>query len=177
MLWAKKRPPELPAASYALAPATLAVAFDAPDWSESDAAAAMPYPSCYYSAGMLAEFFGRNGVKQPQTFPMVRARLVAVNGKPVSAEDYSDERARRQIEREFNVTHMSELPPDNKVAAGAWFGPDDLRRGAISIEYWIAERFGIDVGDTLEFLGARRSILNRGLRYPERHGRQQGVQG
>lgn len=37
----------------------VAVAFDAPDWSESDPAAAMPYPSCYYSAGMLADFFGR----------------------------------------------------------------------------------------------------------------------
>lgn len=36
-----------------------AVAFDSADWSEGDAAAAMPYPSCYYSAGMLADFFGR----------------------------------------------------------------------------------------------------------------------
>lgn len=36
-----------------------AVAFDAADWSESDPAAAMPYPACYYSAGMLADFFGR----------------------------------------------------------------------------------------------------------------------
>lgn len=36
-----------------------AVAFDAPDWAEADPAAAMPYPSCYYSAGMLADLFGR----------------------------------------------------------------------------------------------------------------------
>lgn len=36
-----------------------AVAFDAPDWAESDPAAQMPYPSCYYSAGMLADVFGR----------------------------------------------------------------------------------------------------------------------
>lgn len=35
------------------------VALDASDWSECDPAAAMPYPSCYYSAGMLADFFGR----------------------------------------------------------------------------------------------------------------------
>ncbi len=35
------------------------VAFDSADWSEADPAAAMPYPSCYYSAGMLADFFGR----------------------------------------------------------------------------------------------------------------------
>jgi putative ABC transport system permease protein len=106
----------------------------------------------------LAEFLGRNGVKPPQPFPMVRARLVTVNGKPVGADDYSDERAKRQIEREFNVTYLSGLPPDNKVTAGAWFGPDDLRRGAISIEHWIAERFGIRVGDTLEFLAAGRSF-------------------
>jgi predicted hydrocarbon binding protein len=36
-----------------------AVAFDSADWSEGDPAAGMPYPSCYYSAGMLADFFGR----------------------------------------------------------------------------------------------------------------------
>lgn len=36
-----------------------AVAFDSENWSEGDPGAAMPYPSCYYSAGMLADFFGR----------------------------------------------------------------------------------------------------------------------
>jgi predicted hydrocarbon binding protein len=36
-----------------------AVAFDSPDWAESDPSAAMPYPSCYYTAGMLADVFGR----------------------------------------------------------------------------------------------------------------------
>jgi len=35
------------------------VALDAPDWAESDPTAQMPYPSCYYSAGMLGDFFGR----------------------------------------------------------------------------------------------------------------------
>src|SRR6266571_1162478 len=102
----------------------------------------------------LSEFLERNGVKRPQTFPMVRARLVAINGKQVSAEDYSDERARRQIEREFNVTYLPALPPENKVSEGAWFGPDDLERGAISVEHWIAERFGIRTGDRLDFVSA-----------------------
>jgi len=36
-----------------------AVALDSADWSEADPAAAMPYPACYYSAGLLSEFFGR----------------------------------------------------------------------------------------------------------------------
>ncbi|HET7200816.1 MAG TPA: FtsX-like permease family protein, partial [Burkholderiales bacterium] len=106
----------------------------------------------------LAEFFERNGVGKPQTFPMVRARLIAINGKPVSAEDYTDERARRQVEREFNLTYLSALPPDNRIAEGAWFGPQDLDHGAISIEHWIAERLGVRLGDRLEFLSAGRSF-------------------
>jgi predicted hydrocarbon binding protein len=36
-----------------------AVAFDSVDWAEAEPAAAMPYPSCYYTAGMLADLFGR----------------------------------------------------------------------------------------------------------------------
>ncbi len=106
----------------------------------------------------LAEFLERNGVKRPQSFPMVRARLVAISGKPVGAEDYSDERAKRQIEREFNLTYLSELPSDNKITEGAWFSPEDLGRGAVSVEHWIAERFGIRPGDALEFLSAGRSF-------------------
>ncbi len=35
------------------------VAIDSPDWAEADPSAAMPYPACYYTAGMLADFFGR----------------------------------------------------------------------------------------------------------------------
>jgi putative ABC transport system permease protein len=106
----------------------------------------------------LADFLERNGVAHPQTFPMVRARLVSVDGRPVSAEDYSDERAKRQIEREFNLSYFAELPPDNKVEAGSWFGPEDLKGGAISIEHWVAERLGLRLGDRLEFLAAGRSF-------------------
>lgn len=36
-----------------------AIAFDSPDWAEADPAAGMPFPSCYYTAGVLAEVFGR----------------------------------------------------------------------------------------------------------------------
>jgi putative ABC transport system permease protein len=106
----------------------------------------------------LADFFERNGVRAPQTYPMVRARLVAINGRQVGAGDYSDERARRQIEREFNLTYLSQMPGDNKLSEGAWFTPEDLSAGAISVEYWIAERLGIRRGDRLEFLAAGKTF-------------------
>jgi putative ABC transport system permease protein len=106
----------------------------------------------------LARFFQSNRIKAPDTFPMVRARLVAINGKQVSAADYPDERAKRQIEREFNLTYLSTLPRENSVEQGTWFTADQLAGGAISVEHWIAERLGIRRGDRLEFLSARRSF-------------------
>jgi len=106
----------------------------------------------------LAEFFKDSGIEQPQSFPMVRLRLVGINGRSVRAEDYSDDRAKRQIEREFNVTYMTELPPENEVTEGAWFGEQDLAHGAISVEHWVAERLGIRLGDRLQFESAGRSV-------------------
>ncbi|HKW37952.1 MAG TPA: FtsX-like permease family protein [Burkholderiales bacterium] len=106
----------------------------------------------------LDGFLERNDVGRPQIFPMVRARLIAINGRPVGSEDYADERAKRQIEREFNVSYFSALPPDNRVEEGAWFGSGDLKDGAISVERWVAQRLGIRLGDRLEFLSAGRSF-------------------
>jgi predicted hydrocarbon binding protein len=36
----------------------VAIAVDSPDWAEGEPGAKMPFPSCYYSAGMLATVFG-----------------------------------------------------------------------------------------------------------------------
>ena len=65
----------------------------------------------------------------PELYPMVRGRLVAVNGKPVSEADYAEERARRLVEREFNLSYMDTLPAHNALAAGRWLDP--TRRGAL----------------------------------------------
>lgn len=106
----------------------------------------------------VAEFLGGNGVRRPESFPMVRARLVAINGRQVGAGDYADERARRQIEREFNLTYLEALPPGNQVSEGAWFTPAEFATGAVSVEFWIAERLGIRRGDMLEFVAGGRTF-------------------
>jgi putative ABC transport system permease protein len=106
----------------------------------------------------LAGFFRESGLQPPELFPLVRARLVAINGRAVSGADYADERARRQIEREFNVTDMTEPPPDNEVSQGRWFTRADLEQGAVSVEHWIAERLGIGLGDRLTFEAAGRTF-------------------
>ena len=106
----------------------------------------------------LAQFLRQNGVVAPTSYPMVRARLTAINGRAVGAADYADERARRQIDREFNLSFMQTLPPGNQVTDGRWFTREDYAQGAVSVETWIAERLGIKLGDRLTFNGGGASV-------------------
>ncbi|MCX5756773.1 MAG: hypothetical protein NTX19_11805 [Gemmatimonadetes bacterium] len=46
--------------SITIAPVGDVVAMvDSADWAEADPVSALPYPSCHYTTGMLADFFGR----------------------------------------------------------------------------------------------------------------------
>ncbi len=106
----------------------------------------------------LTHFLAQNKVAAPATYPMIRARLTAINGRAVSAADFSDERAKRQIDREFNLSFMQTIPPGNQVSGGRWFSADDLARGSVSVEVWIAERLGIKLGDQLSFSGGGADV-------------------
>ena len=109
-------------------------------------------------------FFDSKGIAVPELYPMVRGRVVAVNGRPVSEADYEEERAKRLIEREFNLSYMSELPSHNEIAAGRWFQPGGQE---LSVEQGIAERLGWKLGDELtwtvggETLKARITSLRK----------------
>jgi len=102
----------------------------------------------------LQAFFAARRIAVPDIYPMVRGRLVALNGRPVSDDDYAEERAKRLVEREFNLSYMSELPSHNSITAGRWFSPDEK---ALSVEQGIAERLGWQLGDELTFeVGSQR---------------------
>src|SRR3546814_10308841 len=62
---------------------------------------------------------------------MVRGRLVAINEKPVSAASYENDRARRMVDREFNLSYASMLPASNEMLEGRWLDPD---RNEVSLE-------------------------------------------
>ncbi|OBS30345.1 ABC transporter permease [Tepidimonas fonticaldi] len=88
------------------------------------------------------------GVDRYDWYPMVRGRLVAINGQPVRPEQFSGDRAQRLVEREFNLSYSRELPAHNPLAAGRW-QPDEA--GAISIETGLAETLGLRLGDRMTF--------------------------
>jgi putative ABC transport system permease protein len=88
------------------------------------------------------------GVTQFDWFPMIRGRLIAINGKPVTPDDYADDRAKRLVDREFNLSNSASLPTQNTVVAGLWT-PEEA--GAISLEEGIAKTLNVKLGDSLRF--------------------------
>lgn len=96
----------------------------------------------------LSQHFGR----EIAFSPMVRGRLVEVNGQPVDTRRFEDARARRLAEREFNLSYTDALPQGNRIVAGKWWGRE-ARGGAagISFEEGIAQSLGVNLGDSLTF--------------------------
>jgi len=96
----------------------------------------------------VREFFAAHRIEVPDLYPMVRGRLSAVNGRKVSESDFAEERARRLVEREFNLSFSEQPPAHNVLSAGRWFAPAARE---ISVEEGIAQTLGWKLGDELTF--------------------------
>ncbi len=95
------------------------------------------------------------GVAHPNLYPMIRGRLIQVNDKPITAQTYVDNQAKRMVDREFNLSTMRDLPPMNKIIAGHWY--DDQRPEA-SVEEGIAKTLHLNLGDKLVFDVAGQTV-------------------
>jgi putative ABC transport system permease protein len=69
----------------------------------------------------VLDFFAKQKLSPPELFPMVRGRLVAINQRPVSGDDYPDPRARGLVERETNLSWLDHVPQGNELVQGKWF--------------------------------------------------------
>jgi putative ABC transport system permease protein len=88
------------------------------------------------------------GVADLALYPMIRGRLIRINDAAVTADTFADDRARRLVEREFNLSTMQTPPPQNKVVKGRWY---DDRAPEASVEEGLAKTLNLKLGDTLTF--------------------------
>lgn len=96
----------------------------------------------------VAQLLAAGGAQGVDLRPMVRARLVAIDGQPPPAPQ--TERARRFLERENNLTWRADPEPDNRLVAGRWWTPD-AAEAQISLEQEWAAEVGVGIGNTLTF--------------------------
>ena len=98
------------------------------------------------------------GVSQFDWYPMIRGRLVAINGRDVVPDDFATDRAQRLVDREFNLSHSAQQPDHNEVVAGRWT-PDET--DGASVEEGLAQELGLKLGDRITFDMAGQRIESR----------------
>ncbi len=106
----------------------------------------------------LLAYLQQHGLGQPPLFPMIRARIMKING--IAAQDRTglSERGRSFLEREQNLTWSAQLPQDNQLLSGRWWSAQDAGKPLVSISSEYQETLHVNVGDRMSFDVAGESI-------------------
>ena len=94
-----------------------------------------------------------------QELPNLRARVVAIAGKP-AAEAHVAPNVQWTLNRDRGLTYEAE-PPGQRLVAGEWWPPDYKGSPLVSIDDETAQGYGVRVGDTLTFNVLGRPIEAR----------------
>ncbi len=99
----------------------------------------------------LEEFLKTHGLGSPRMYPMVRARITAINDEPSKSIKLSGDSARGFLDREQNLTWSEQLPEDNQLLEGYWWSAADSDKHLVSISTEYAEALHLAIGDRLSF--------------------------
>lgn len=105
---------------------------------------------------------------QSTLYPMVRGRITQINAMSPQQAVAPDARGDNALRRELNLTWQAALPEGNELVAGEWFDGDSAELPAsgwmaeleavqqaplvpVSMEEGLANRLGLNLGDTLTF--------------------------
>jgi putative ABC transport system permease protein len=106
---------------------------------------------------------------KPQVFAMIRGRVVEKNGQPLNAEMFTEERAKRLVSREFNLSSAAIMQDDNKLLQGRWWRAGEAAAPLLSLEQDIATALNVKLGDTLTYdiAGSRITLTVTSIRKVE----------
>jgi putative ABC transport system permease protein len=99
----------------------------------------------------LQQFLQSHGFGSPPMYPMVRARITAINSKPAQSLKLRGDSAKGYVEREQNLTWSAGMMEDNQLIAGRWWTAADAGKPLVSISSEYADALHLKVGDKLSF--------------------------
>jgi len=100
---------------------------------------------------------GAGGVSRTTRMPMVRARIVKLNGVP-AAEAAVHPDARWATRSERGLTYAAAMPEGSRLVAGDWWPADYRGPPQVSFDAELARGMGLGVGDTITFNVLGREI-------------------
>jgi len=109
----------------------------------------------------VGALFEANDVEPPAFTPLVRARMLTINGQSVKDRSYPNEDGEWLANREANLSWAAQLSASNEVVGGEWWPDDYTGPPLASIEEEAAMNTGLVIGDTLTFFVAGREVEAR----------------
>jgi len=106
----------------------------------------------------LKRFFEERNETVPNFYPMVRGRLIEINGVAVSEETASGREAKQMLSRELNLSWATDLAKGNELIDGEWWSNEPDVLAQFSIEKSVAKNLGLVLGDTLKFMVADQFV-------------------
>jgi putative ABC transport system permease protein len=115
--------------------------------------------------GEFVGFLQAQGARTTRVLPMIRGRLIAINGRPIE-ESRAGHGEDNFATREQNLTWAAELAPDNRIIAGRWWSAADAGRPLVSLASEFQESLGLKIGDHLTFdiAGESREVTVASIR-------------
>ncbi len=88
------------------------------------------------------------GVESREQVPMLRGRIVALNGERVSEADVPPD-GRWVLRGDRGITWARSAPEHNEIASGEWWPEDYSGEMLVSLDERVAAALNLDLGDTL----------------------------
>jgi putative ABC transport system permease protein len=96
-------------------------------------------------------FLTTRGGQVSRILPMIRGRMIEINGRPVSEIAKTNPRAEGFMQREQNLTWAAQMGTGNTITEGRWFSADDAGKPLVSVATEYQESLGLKLGDRMKF--------------------------
>ncbi len=100
---------------------------------------------------VLSALFDQYNLPEPVMRPIVVGRLLAINGRTVSTDDYTDGRSKWLVERDQRLSYLEQVPAGNHFVEGSFWTQANSQQPQWSLERSFAQGLGIKLGDEVTF--------------------------
>ena len=115
----------------------------------------------------FVRFIEDRGLPTPRLFPMIRARMTSINGRPIEEIEPATDRGQGFAEREQNLSWSETPQVDNRIVSGRWWTDADRGKALVSVASEYQEELGLKLGDKLGFDVAGEAIEAEVLSFRE----------
>jgi putative ABC transport system permease protein len=110
---------------------------------------------------LLEDRARRRGASTVKLVPVLRGRVVRVEGQRLHLGTYEEVREQDWLGREYTLTYRNYLEDNERILEGALWPESHSSEPEVSIEESLQERFGMEVGDVVTFDVMGRQISAR----------------